>query len=219
MPRRAQQTRDTSERGARARTTQRVTTTRSSVGVAGSRSRAMRHGARGAVSGSKSRWRRSIDRRRVLASKPSQIAGSAASRRRILLQPRNVCARSSRHASRAGHGPEILWNAAGRSERTGWFIDGGETKAAAVSTASGRAAYILWGLTPFLRTTHGGQAPLLEPLVTADPLLQRMHVSVVVKASKTQGVNGSAHPSWSGTVGDRRLPTFTTSRGREEIGA
>ena len=42
----------------------------------------------------------------------------------------------------------------------------------------------------------------LEPLVLGDPLLQRMLVSIVVKDSKTAGVNGS---------GARALQTFLLS--------
>jgi tungstate transport system substrate-binding protein len=76
---------------------------------------------------------------------------------------------------------EILWNAAGKPDRAGWFLDDAkQRKDDAVTLASERGAYILWGLTPFLRHEHekpGG----LEPLVLGDPLLQRMLVSIVVK--------------------------------------
>ena len=84
---------------------------------------------------------------------------------------------------------EILWNAAGRPDRTGWLIDEGQKKEEAVKTASDRGAYILWGLTPFLRVTHGDPPPNLLPLVTADPLLQRMLVSIIVKTTKVPGAN------------------------------
>jgi tungstate transport system substrate-binding protein len=84
---------------------------------------------------------------------------------------------------------EILWNAAGRPNRSGWLIDEGQKKEEAVKTASDKGAYILWGLTPFLRVTHGDPPPKLEPLVTADPLLQRMLVSIIVKATKVPGTN------------------------------
>ena len=84
---------------------------------------------------------------------------------------------------------EILWNAAGRPDRGGWLIDEGQKKEEAVKTASDRGAYILWGLTPFLRVTHGDPPPNLLPLVTADPLLQRMLVSIIVKTTKVPGAN------------------------------
>ena len=83
---------------------------------------------------------------------------------------------------------EILWNAAGKPDRTGWFLDEGHRKDGAIERASELGAYTFWGLTPFLRVS--GQAPLkLEPLVLADPLLQRLLVSVIVKPTKVPGVN------------------------------
>jgi tungstate transport system substrate-binding protein len=83
---------------------------------------------------------------------------------------------------------DILWNAAGRPDRSGWFLDEGHRKDGAIDRASEIGAYAFWGLTPFLRLS--GQRPLkLEPLVLADPLLQRLIVSVVVKPSKVPGVN------------------------------
>ena len=83
---------------------------------------------------------------------------------------------------------EILWNAAGRPDRTGWFVDDGLRKDAAILAASERGAYAFWGLTPFLRLDKA--RPLkLEPLVLGDPLLQRMLVCIIVKASKVGGIN------------------------------
>jgi tungstate transport system substrate-binding protein len=83
---------------------------------------------------------------------------------------------------------EILWNAAGRPERTGWMLDERISKDAAIEHASDLGAYTLWGLTPFLRLD--GVHPLaLEPLVLADPLLQRMMVSIVVKPAGARRTN------------------------------
>jgi tungstate transport system substrate-binding protein len=83
---------------------------------------------------------------------------------------------------------EILWHAAGTPDRTGWFLDRRGSKDAAIKYASEIGAYSLWGLTPFLRLT--GAAPLnLEPLVMADPLLQRMLVSIIVKPVGALRVN------------------------------
>jgi tungstate transport system substrate-binding protein len=83
---------------------------------------------------------------------------------------------------------EILWNAAGKPDRSGWFLDEGHAKDGAIERASEIGAYSFWGLTPFLRVN--GQTPLqLEPLVVADPLLQRLLVSVIVKPAKVAGVN------------------------------
>ena len=83
---------------------------------------------------------------------------------------------------------EVLWNAAGRPDRTGWLVDDGLRKDAAIIAASERGAYTFWGLTPFLRTTKTHQLNL-EPLVVGDPLLQRMLVSIIVKPTAVAGVN------------------------------
>ena len=83
---------------------------------------------------------------------------------------------------------EVLWNAAGRPDRTGWLLDEGRRKDDAIRYAAERGAYSLWGLTPFLRLQREARVNL-EPLVMGDPLLQRMLVSIVVKESKTAGVN------------------------------
>ena len=84
---------------------------------------------------------------------------------------------------------EVLWNAAGRPDRTGWLLDEGRRKDDAIRYASERGAYSFWGLTPFLRLKRETPAVNLEPLLTGDPLLQRMLVSIIVKPSKTPGVN------------------------------
>lgn len=88
---------------------------------------------------------------------------------------------------------EILWHAAGRPERTGWFLDLRESGEAAIDRASQLGGYSLWGLTPFLRLRKAKQLRL-EPLVLADPLLQRMLVSIIVKPGGPRDVNtGGAH--------------------------
>ncbi len=82
----------------------------------------------------------------------------------------------------------VLWNIIGRPDRTGWWIEPNASKDGAVKQASDLGGYILWGLTPFLRLD--GLAPVkLEPLVLADPLLQRMMVSIIVKAGGLRAVN------------------------------
>jgi tungstate transport system substrate-binding protein len=83
---------------------------------------------------------------------------------------------------------EILWHAAGSPDRTGWFIDQHTSKEAAIKYASEVGAYSLWGLTPFLRLSRSAPQHL-EPLVMADPLLQRMLVSIIVKPVGALGVN------------------------------
>ena len=83
---------------------------------------------------------------------------------------------------------DVLWNAAGRPDRTGWWIVPNGSRDEAIKQASDLGAYTLWGLTPFYRL--GSLATLnLEPLVLADPLLQRMMVSIVVKPGGVRAVN------------------------------
>jgi tungstate transport system substrate-binding protein len=83
---------------------------------------------------------------------------------------------------------EILWHAAGRPDRTGWFLDLRSSGEVAIERASELGAYSLWGLTPFLRLRKAKQLRL-EPLVLADPLLQRMLVSIIVKPGGGRDVN------------------------------
>jgi len=83
---------------------------------------------------------------------------------------------------------EILWHAVGEPDRSGWLIDAGASKDAAIVRASELGAYVLWGLTPFLRL-DGSQHLALEPLVLADPMLQRMLVSIIVKPGAIRRVN------------------------------
>ena len=58
----------------------------------------------------------------------------------------------------------------------------------AVTEAAQQGGYVLWGLTPFLRT-HQQTKVELQPLVLNDPLLQRIMVTVVVDPNKLPGVN------------------------------
>jgi tungstate transport system substrate-binding protein len=81
---------------------------------------------------------------------------------------------------------EVLWNAAGKPARDGWLRD--HKQEDALREAATLGAYTFWGLTPFLRTRRN-ESVGLEPLVLADPLLQRMLVSIVVRADNTPGVN------------------------------
>jgi tungstate transport system substrate-binding protein len=81
---------------------------------------------------------------------------------------------------------EVLWHAAGKPDRGGWLRE--HKQEDALREAAKLGAYTFWGLTPFLRTRR--QEPLaLEPLVLADPLLQRMLVAIVVKPGAIAGVN------------------------------
>jgi tungstate transport system substrate-binding protein len=85
---------------------------------------------------------------------------------------------------------DILWHAAGRPEKGDWYIDNGNSRRDAVAAASRQGAYVLWGLTPFQREQQT-EPFSLTPLVTADPLLQRIMVSVTVNPERIDGVNAA----------------------------
>jgi tungstate transport system substrate-binding protein len=83
---------------------------------------------------------------------------------------------------------EVLWDASGRPARTGWWLDLGLREQPAIEAAAARGAYTLWGLVPFVRLA-AQERLRLEPLVTSDPLLQRIMVSIVVNPARIAGVN------------------------------
>ena len=83
---------------------------------------------------------------------------------------------------------EILWEAAGSPEKEGWYSDQGVRGQAAIAKAAQQGGYVLWGLTPFLRTQRQNRVEL-QPLVLNDPLLQRIMVTVAVNPDKVPGVN------------------------------
>jgi tungstate transport system substrate-binding protein len=83
---------------------------------------------------------------------------------------------------------EILWKAAGSPEKEGWYSDQGVRGQAAIAKAAQQGGYVLWGLTPFLRTQRQNRVEL-QPLVLNDPLLQRIMVTVAVNPDTVSGVN------------------------------
>jgi tungstate transport system substrate-binding protein len=107
---------------------------------------------------------------------------------------------------------EILWNAIGKPSRDGWLLDDKHQKEDAMVVASRLGGYSLWGLTPFLRA-HKQISLALEPLVLADPLLQRLLVSVVVRVpgSNIDGARAlQAHllaPATQARIRTTRYPT------------
>ncbi len=97
---------------------------------------------------------------------------------------------------------QVLWESAGRPDRTGWYIDQGLREQFAVQAAAGTGAYTTWGLVPFLRSQDVSPQSELPPLarsraiqtrmqvlVSEDPLFQRMMVAVVVNPARISGVN------------------------------
>lgn len=83
---------------------------------------------------------------------------------------------------------EILFAAIGDPAKGDWYVNPKVQGPAAAHAAAERGGYVLWGLPPFLRLKRQGPIDL-EPLVVADPLLQRIMVSIVVNPEKTRGTN------------------------------
>lgn len=83
---------------------------------------------------------------------------------------------------------KILWTASGSPEREGWYSDQGLQGQDAIVEAAQQDGYVLWGLTPFLRTQQQNKVEL-QPLVLNDPLLRRIMVTVGVNPDKVSGVN------------------------------
>jgi ABC-type tungstate transport system permease subunit len=69
-----------------------------------------------------------------------------------------------------------------------WFVDPNLKGPDAIKAASDRGGYTLWGVTPFQQLKKQSQNDL-QPMVVADPLLQRIMVAIVVNPQKVHGVN------------------------------
>ena len=83
---------------------------------------------------------------------------------------------------------DLLWEGAGRPDRTDWFFDLGLEGQEAVLAAAKKGAYTVWGVDPFVRLISMRQIDE-EMLCVADPVLQRIMVSVVVNPDTVEGVN------------------------------
>ncbi len=83
---------------------------------------------------------------------------------------------------------DLLWEAAGRPSKEGWYIDMGLREQGAVQVAAQRGAYVIWGLVPFLKFREENPVPLRALLVN-DSLLSRMMVSVVMRPEKFPEAN------------------------------
>lgn len=83
---------------------------------------------------------------------------------------------------------ELLWEAAGRPDRKGWYVDSGLQGPDAVAEAARRGGYTVWGLVPFLIFQQRTGIDM-EALSVRDPLLERIMISVVVNPDGIPGVN------------------------------
>jgi tungstate transport system substrate-binding protein len=86
---------------------------------------------------------------------------------------------------------EIALALAGQPDRTGWFIDDGHVKAAAILQAEEKKGYVIWGAFPFLRFDGARESSELEILVARDPSLQRIMAAIAVNPDKVPGVNAA----------------------------
>ncbi|KAB2347529.1 hypothetical protein F8566_21285 [Actinomadura rudentiformis] len=87
-----------------------------------------------------------------------------------------------------GYLVDILWNAAGRPDKTGWYDDTGLSPEAAMRAAAQQRGYSLWGLTPFLVWQRNNQLPL-RPVLYGDEMFHRIMVSVVVNPARFPNAN------------------------------
>lgn len=84
---------------------------------------------------------------------------------------------------------DMLWERAGRPDKTGWFMELGVSKGQAVAAAEERQGYVIFGAYPFLFRYKQKRQSDMEIMVASDPLLQRVMASVIVNAAKVSGVN------------------------------
>lgn len=91
--------------------------------------------------------------------------------------------------SGVGYLTEIALESIGQPDRTGWFIDSGHAKEAAILLAEEKKGYVIWGAFPALRFNEQRDSTELEILVSDDPALQRVMAAIVVNPDKVPGVN------------------------------
>ena len=84
---------------------------------------------------------------------------------------------------------EILWEGAGRPDRTGWYIDNGLRDRAAVDYALTVGGYVLWGLVPGLRYKLEDPTRDIDALSSSDALFDRGMVAVKVNPCAFAGIN------------------------------
>ena len=83
---------------------------------------------------------------------------------------------------------ETLWNAAGRPDRQGWYIDPGIEGLDAAQRAAAQKAYTTWGVTAFIEAKQSNNLPL-DLVIPNDSLMQRVMVCVVSNPAKVPHAN------------------------------
>ncbi len=84
---------------------------------------------------------------------------------------------------------DILWEAAGRPDRTGWYIDNGLRDRPAVDYALTIGGYVLWGLVPGLRYKSEDPSRDIDALSSSDALFDRGMVAVKVNPYAFKSIN------------------------------
>ncbi len=122
------------------------------------------------------------------ASDPAQIANlsDAVEAFRRIAQTRSPFV--SNNSGIPKYTEDLLWEAAGRPPKDGWFVDTGLREQMAVAMAAQRSAYTIWGLVPFLQYAEQNRVDLRALLVN-DAVLSRGMMSVVVRPDKFPQAN------------------------------
>jgi tungstate transport system substrate-binding protein len=127
------------------------------------------------------------------ASDPARIAGTRDAAEAFRLIAKAKAPFIVNNSATEKYLADVLWQAAGKPDQADWFRDKGLRNQAATKDAIEAAVkekgYTLWGLVPFLKYLEEHPDCSMKPLVTDDPLLQRLMVSVVVQPEKIKGVN------------------------------
>ncbi len=84
---------------------------------------------------------------------------------------------------------DMLWEAARRPDRTGWYIDKGLRDREAVNYALTIGGYVLWGLVPGLRYKLEDPNRDIDALSSSDALFDRGMVAVKVNPRAFDGIN------------------------------
>ena len=84
---------------------------------------------------------------------------------------------------------KILWEAVGRPDRKGWYLDDGLRDRDAVDYALTIGGYVLWGLVPGLRYKLEDPKRDIAALSSSDALFDRGMVSVKVDPQAFEGIN------------------------------
>jgi tungstate transport system substrate-binding protein len=83
---------------------------------------------------------------------------------------------------------DTLWNAAGKPDRQGWYIDPGLEGLDAAKRAAADKAYMTWGVTAFIAAKKDNDLSL-DLVIPTGSLMQRVMVCVVVNPNKVPHAN------------------------------